>query len=284
MLSLLPFEELPALCSLIVAGEACPAVLVARWARGRRFFNAYGPTETSVCATIAQLDETALRADIGWPLPGARVWLLDRFLQAVPVGVPGELCVGGVGLARGYAERPGLTAERFVPDASGCAEPGARLYRTGDLARWLAAGRLEHLGRIDRQVKVRGFRIEPGEIEARLPGTRGARVWSWPERARGGDRRPPVGPCGRDRPPDAIEDLRAWWRRSCRAQVHRPSWRRPPVTLNGRWTARVRTDRPHRGARRRARRRRGAARRDLVRGPRDRTDRGERIVDLGGQS
>ena len=166
-LSLLDPEALPGLHTLIVAGEACPAALAARWAQGRRFFNAYGPTESTVCATI--LAGTAWRdprqpPPIGRPLANTQVYVLDRTHQPTPVGVPGELYIGGIGVARGYLNRPELTAEKFVCNPFG---PG-RLYKTGDLVRWLPDGNLEYLGRIDQQVKLRGFRIELGEIEAVL--------------------------------------------------------------------------------------------------------------------
>jgi amino acid adenylation domain-containing protein len=160
-------EGLETLETVVSAGEACTPELVARWQPGRRFINAYGPTETTICATLTDAVD-ARRITIGRPFHNVRVAVLDAHLRPVPVGVPGELCIGGVGVARGYLGRPELTAERFVPEAGG--EPGARLYRTGDKVRWLADGQLEYLGRADFQVKVRGYRIEPGEVEAVLLG------------------------------------------------------------------------------------------------------------------
>ncbi len=245
LLAVLEPGDLPDLETVIAAGERCTNELVARWAgghpeqrppakqglaeadaveghperspqhtadavEGRRFFNAYGPTETTVCASMFRCDPR-----IGWPFGGPpiggpianfQLYIVDEHMQPQPIGVPGELLIGGAGLASGYLNRPELTAERFVPNpfltvtgdrlqvigfklqVQGDApthgqpanlqlpniQPGAsrsshtRLYRTGDLARWLPGGVVEFLGRIDDQVKVRGFRIELGEIEAVL--------------------------------------------------------------------------------------------------------------------
>jgi acyl-coenzyme A synthetase/AMP-(fatty) acid ligase/acyl carrier protein len=167
VLSLLPEEALPALHTIIVAGEACPADLVNRWAPGRRFFNAYGPTEATVWASVAECVADGRNPTIGKPIINVKIHLFDAGLQPVPMGAPGELSIGGVGITRGYLGRPDLTAEKLIPDQFG-AEPGGRLYRTGDLARYMPGGDIDFLGRIDHQVKLRGFRIELGEIEAGL--------------------------------------------------------------------------------------------------------------------
>ncbi|AGC43404.1 non-ribosomal peptide synthetase [Myxococcus stipitatus DSM 14675] len=157
---------LPGLASVISAGEACTPELARQWVVGRHFVNAYGPTEVTVCAS-AREQVDAERPDIGRAWPNVRLYVLDAEGRPVPTGVPGELFIGGVGVARGYLGRPELTAERFVPDALSGTQ-GARLYRTGDRVRWLADGHLEFLGRTDFQVKLRGFRIELGEVEAAL--------------------------------------------------------------------------------------------------------------------
>src|SRR6185369_15405549 len=138
---------------------------------GIRLINGYGPTENTTftcCQSLSGGDAVGSSVPLGRPIANTTVCLLDRDCAPVPAGVPGELCIGGAGLARCYLGRPELTAERLVPNPLGSA--GSRLYRTGDLARWLADGRIEFLGRIDHQVKIRGFRVELGEIEAALTG------------------------------------------------------------------------------------------------------------------
>ena len=166
----------PGVRRVILGGERALPEALARWRRGMaghpaRLVNTYGPTETTIVATRHELAGPAVgtpTVPIGRPISGARVYVVDRRLQPVPPGVAGELLVGGAGLSRGYLGRPELTAAAFVPDAFGTI-PGDRLYRTGDLVRFLSSGGvLEFLGRIDGQVKVRGFRVETGEIESVL--------------------------------------------------------------------------------------------------------------------
>ncbi|AFZ33016.1 amino acid adenylation domain protein [Gloeocapsa sp. PCC 7428] len=163
VLNVLPPAELPALQTLITGGEACSRQVIDRWAVNRQFFNAYGPTETTIWATVGEL-HPAQPITIGHPVANTQVYILDAALNQVPVGISGELYIGGAGLARGYLNRPALTAEKFI------ANPfikGERLYRTGDRARY-RNGTIEFLGRIDTQIKIRGFRVELGEIEATL--------------------------------------------------------------------------------------------------------------------
>jgi amino acid adenylation domain-containing protein len=167
VLATLSADELPALRLLCVAGEVCSAKLVEQWASGRRFFNLYGPTEATVWATTADCSDIPQRVSIGRPIANARVYLLDAFQNPVPIGVVGEIHIGGDGVARGYLNRPELTAERFIYHSFD-GEQVQRLYRTGDLARYLPDGNIEFLGRTDNQVKIRGYRIELGEIEAVL--------------------------------------------------------------------------------------------------------------------
>src|SRR6185369_7213508 len=131
-------------------------------------FNLYGPSEDTTYSTVAFVDRESQRApSIGIPIANTQVYLLDKEMQPVPIGIPGELYIGGQGLARGYKGRGDLTAERFIPDPF-TSISGSRLYRTGDLARFLPTGQIDFLGRIDHQVKIRGFRIELQEVEAAL--------------------------------------------------------------------------------------------------------------------
>ena len=165
-LATLPEQSLPQLRCIGVGGEACSLELARTWAPRRVFYNGYGPTEATIVVSIAKYGPDVRRIHIGKAIAGAKLLVLDGGLRVVPVGVAGELFVGGPGLARGYLGRPDLTAERFVADPF--AGDGSRLYRTGDRVRVLADGNLEWLGRLDDQVKIRGFRVELGEIESVL--------------------------------------------------------------------------------------------------------------------
>ncbi|AKJ04230.1 non-ribosomal peptide synthase protein (TIGR01720 family)/amino acid adenylation domain-containing protein/natural product biosynthesis luciferase-like monooxygenase protein [Archangium gephyra] len=178
ILAAAPAGGLSSLRAVTVGGEACPRDLVRAHHEalpGTALFNEYGPTEATIWSTVHKVDPSDLGpVPIGRAIPGARVYVLSERLQPVPVGVPGELYVGGAGVARGYLGRPELTSERFVADPFDTS-PGARLYRTGDRVRWRKDGVLEFLGRQDGQVKVRGFRIETGEVEVALAAHSGLR-------------------------------------------------------------------------------------------------------------
>ncbi len=172
---------------VIVGGDVFPVDAISQWqSMGVRLLNAYGPTEAVITATVHELPDKPprrARIPIGRPKPGMRLYVLDDHLQQTPIGVPGELFLGGGMLADGYLNNPELTRERFVPDPFAsppfASQSGARLYRTGDRVRWTDDGELEFLGRCDRQVKIHGYRVEVGEIETQLtayPGIREAHV------------------------------------------------------------------------------------------------------------
>jgi hypothetical protein len=188
-LSLLPENELPALKTVISAGESCSVEIAEKWSKNRVFINAYGPTETTIGPTFYKHNgkhDKSLTIPIGKPIPNIQIFILDKYGQLVPAGLSGEICIGGVGLARGYLNRPELTEEKFVknpfysdPLDNKQSFSSPKIYRTGDLGRYLADGTIEFLGRVDYQVKIRGFRIELGEIEAIIefhPGVRQAVV------------------------------------------------------------------------------------------------------------
>ncbi len=174
--------------SVIVAGEACPGELPLghrKRASHADLFNEYGPTEGTVWCSLYRSHPDERRRTtlpIGKPIANAQLYILDRHLQSVPIGVPGRLFIAGQGVARGYLRRSAATARRFLPDPL-CTQTGARMYDSGDMARWLPSGNIEFLGRADHQVKIRGYRVEPGEIEAvlrSLPGVREAVVIARP--------------------------------------------------------------------------------------------------------
>ena len=169
VLATLTPRKLPLEC-LAVAGDSCPADLAARWSSLTRMINAYGPTETTVCVTLSE-DLDGDGVPIGRPISGSRIYVLDAALEPVPEGIEGEIYIAGESLANGYLNRPGDTATRFVADPFGSS--GSRMYRSGDRAYWRPDGQLAFLGRADRQVKIRGMRVEPAEVEAvlrQLPG------------------------------------------------------------------------------------------------------------------
>ncbi|PHM30278.1 amino acid adenylation domain-containing protein [Xenorhabdus innexi] len=160
---------------LLVGGEACSPALAKRWAKGRQMFNAYGPTECTVYATLYPCDsQNENTLPIGRPIANTRIYILDANGQPVPLNVSGEIYIAGAGIARGYLNQPQFTAERFLPDPFS-SEPEARMYKTGDLGCWLPDGNIKYLGRNDFQIKLRGFRIEPGEIETQLLQCHGVR-------------------------------------------------------------------------------------------------------------
>ncbi|MGV2364881.1 MAG UNVERIFIED_CONTAM: amino acid adenylation domain-containing protein, partial [Paenibacillus polymyxa] len=165
-------QRMPNLRILVTAGSAASTELVYKWKDQVAYYNGYGPTENSVATSIwpVSKDERAGQLiSIGRPVPNHRVYMVDVHGHLAPIGVAGELCVSGPGLARGYLDRPELTAEKFVPNPFAAGEAGyERMYRTGDLARWMPDGNIEYLGRIDHQVKIRGYRIELGEVEAQI--------------------------------------------------------------------------------------------------------------------
>ena len=167
-----PSTDLDSVDCLIVGGDALPGTLMRHWAENRGLFNAYGPTEATVCATHYRCDaRDEGNPPIGKPIANTRIYILDEKQRPVPMGVAGELYIAGRGVARGYLGRPDLTAQRFLSDPFVTLtdeDPSPRMYRTGDLGRWLPNGTIEFLGRTDFQVKIRGFRIELGEIESKI--------------------------------------------------------------------------------------------------------------------
>ena len=159
-------SNLPSLKKVISAGDECTTKLVKKWAKNCAFYNAYGPTENTVCTSIYKCNLNAINSlSIGKAVGNNKLYILDKNLILTPIGVAGELCVSGESLARGYLRRPELTAEKFIKNPYND-DPNSRLYKTGDLAKYLPNGDIEFLGRIDNQVKIKGFRIELGEIEA----------------------------------------------------------------------------------------------------------------------
>ncbi len=166
-LASLPEVTLPDLKTVVVAGEVCSNSLAQKWYQKCDFFNAYGPTEATIWSTIHHVKNADGPISIGKPIPNTQIYILDETLNSVPIGVRGEIYIGGVGIAREYLNRPDLTAERFIANPFDNS-PSSKLYRTGDQARYRENGHIEYLGRADFQVKIRGHRIETGEIESAI--------------------------------------------------------------------------------------------------------------------
>ena len=188
-LASLPHHAYPDLRMVLVGGEAPSRELIQQWSRGRRFINAYGPTETTVNASMVHCGNGEPLEPTVRPSANKQLYVLDGDLQIVPVGAVGELHIGGVGLARGYLHQSALTAERFIPDPFTHDGPAGVLYRSGDLASYLPDGRIRLLGRIDQQTKIRGFRVELGEVERVLEQHPQVRVGLVTIREHAGDRR-----------------------------------------------------------------------------------------------
>lgn len=162
-------QGLPDLHTVVSGGEACTPEIVEQWTPGRRFVNAYGPTEVTVCSTVTDISQSDQPISIGRPIRNTQLFVLDKWMQPVPIGVPGELYIGSpFSLARGYLNRPELTAEKFISNPFYPQAPSEKLFKTGDLVKYLPDGKLLFLGRIDNQVKIRGYRIELGEIESAI--------------------------------------------------------------------------------------------------------------------
>ena len=176
-LCILPKAELPFLKVITVTGEACLEILVDKWATGRKFFNGYGPSEATIGATISEFGKGTRKTSIGKPFANYQVYLLDNNLKPVPLGVPGEIYIGGIGLARGYYNNEDATNKKFIDNPF--TNNGEKIYKTGDVGRFLSGGDIEFIGRVDNLVKLRGMRIELGEIETvinEIPGINQSKV------------------------------------------------------------------------------------------------------------